>query len=255
MAAIAVVSAQPSIKKATHMAFYKWVAPSNDDVAKVETSSDDSAGKLLPSLPESSPNPESKKDDSEDLAESPEEAKRIQMYNAFVRQSKTRRGSRRRCANGPCRRGSNRLLRNLSAKLPNAIRLEDEQPREKEITVFDFLRDSRAPAPILMGRDRIRQNFCLTKTFTQTIQVRGCHPKRILNSFCYGQCNSFFIPTLSGSTNSPVQTCEGCKPQKTHTLKINLICPGRVEGIHTVHVEKVLTCSCNNQPQEKSFGA
>ncbi|XP_022654080.1 uncharacterized protein LOC111247436 [Varroa destructor] len=252
-----VKSSQPNIKKSTHMAFYKWISPRPEEIIRFEPSPDFPAGTLVsPAFQSGSHNKEARTDDNEFVPQSPEEAERYQMYQTFVRQMRNRkaRASRRRCTNPPCRRGTSRLLKNLSAKLPNVIKLEDE-PKEKEINLLDLLQENEAPSSVLMGRDRVRRNFCLTKAFTQTIQVRGCHPKKIINSFCYGQCNSFFIPTLSGSTNSPVKTCEFCKPLKTHMLKINLVCPSRAEGMHTVHVEKVLSCLCNSAPQEEPNGA
>ncbi|OQR72014.1 gremlin-2-like, partial [Tropilaelaps mercedesae] len=167
----------------------------------------------------------------------------------FLRQRKSRRASRRRCSGGVCRRGSTRLLRTLSAKLPKDSGLSNESEREREITLLDLLKTSKSPAQVLMGMDKIRENFCKTQPFAQTIQLPGCHPKSVINNFCYGQCNSFFIPNHS---MGPFRTCGNCEATKTHTMKIQLACPGHVDGVQTVHVEKVLNCACISRPADTS---
>lgn len=252
---LTVAAGQPSIKKATHMAFYKWVAPNNNiagrgasDLQPISTSSPSSVSREDQAQENEKEKPSDVGPAKNDTQESDDARKILE----FLRQRKNRRSSRRRCSNGVCRRGNNRLLRTLSAKLPKVLNLDDEPEQEKDINLLDLLKTSKSPSQVLMGMDKIRENFCKTQPFAQTIQLPGCHPKTIINNFCYGQCNSFFIPNHS---TGPFRTCGNCEANKTHKLKINLVCPGRVQGIQTVHVEKVLSCACVSRPADTPHGA
>jgi len=41
---------------------------------------------------------------------------------------------------------------------------------------------------------------CSAARLQQTIKIRGCQPRTVVNRYCYGQCNSFFIPRPATTT-------------------------------------------------------
>lgn len=59
-------------------------------------------------------------------------------------------------------------------------------------------------AATITVKEYLRKDWCKTKPFQQVIHEPGCHRRRIMNRFCYGQCNSFFIPSTS-SWNEDVE--------------------------------------------------
>ncbi|XP_061437593.1 golgin subfamily A member 6-like protein 2 isoform X2 [Lethenteron reissneri] len=43
-------------------------------------------------------------------------------------------------------------------------------------------------------RRYLRRDWCKSQPLRQTVRERGCVPRTVINRFCYGQCNSFYIP-------------------------------------------------------------
>lgn len=96
----------------------------------------------------------------------------------------------------------------------------------------------------LMGK--FKNTWCKTETFQQLIKEPGCLPTEVLNRFCYGQCNSFYIPrTLRKRTKRKVfKSCGVCKPKRTHISIVVLKCPGRKKGYKHKKVRTVKECQC-----------
>ena len=96
----------------------------------------------------------------------------------------------------------------------------------------------------LMGK--FKNTWCKTETFKQLIKEPGCLPTEVLNRFCYGQCNSFYIPrTLRKRTKRKVfKSCGVCKPKRTHISIVVLKCPGRKKGYKHKKVRTVKECQC-----------
>lgn len=96
----------------------------------------------------------------------------------------------------------------------------------------------------LMGK--FKNTWCKTENFKQLIKEPGCEPAEVLNRFCYGQCNSFYIPrTLRKRTKRKVfKSCGVCKPKRTHTTIVLLKCPGRKKGYKQKKVRTVKECQC-----------
>ena len=267
MAAAAVISlasgSQPPIKKATHMAFYKWIsktsgstgtnnelspatsadpAAPSEEVAKSDSEDSDAATGSAPwkGIDEATDKDDWSHEDSKKHVET-------------ARPKRNRRLSRRRCStNGNCRRGPvNRILRNLNRDFPKlGIEKNVQEAEVIDDTKSPDLLTEKSSAQVLMGLDKIRDDFCKIQTFAQKIEVDGCHPKTIINNMCYGQCNSFYIPNHS---MPPFRTCGNCEALKTQKLRITLVCPGRLDGLHTLHVDKVLSCRCMSRAAAAHF--
>ena len=95
----------------------------------------------------------------------------------------------------------------------------------------------------IMSTKEMRKEVCLAKPFNQTINHDNCIPKTIQNNFCYGQCNSLYIPEV---TAGAMKTCFTCQPSQTIQERIPLQCVvnNRLEK-KFVAVQKIVSCRCN----------
>ncbi|XP_003370838.1 gremlin-1 [Trichinella spiralis] len=79
----------------------------------------------------------------------------------------------------------------------------------------------------------------------QRIRIEGCLSKTVINSFCYGQCNSFYIPRLHGvRLMASFKSCSVCQPSQITSITVTLHCPGRVGSVHRRKYLKVKQCAC-----------
>lgn len=92
---------------------------------------------------------------------------------------------------------------------------------------FDFLRSSvvipslGTALPSMMAKN---SGFCKTIPFDQKISHTGCKSRIITNHYCYGTCNSFYIPSVSNGT-LPFTSCSYCQPRHYRWTSIRLKCP------------------------------
>lgn len=105
---------------------------------------------------------------------------------------------------------------------------------------------NKKPQLTLTLMDKFKNTWCKTETFKQLIKEPGCVPTEVLNRFCYGQCNSFYIPrTIRKRTKRKVfRSCGVCKPKRTHISIVVLKCPGRKKGYKHKKVRTVKECQC-----------
>lgn len=103
------------------------------------------------------------------------------------------------------------LLMATAAGRPSKVQ-EDGLTSEDEEDVF------------IMKKADLRNDWCKTRPFKQTIQVSGCLPLEVMNNFCYGQCNSLYIPDHE-SAEPLFESCTSCFPQRTFTKTVTLRCP------------------------------
>lgn len=88
----------------------------------------------------------------------------------------------------------------------------------------DGLKSQEEHDVFIMKKSELKNGWCKTLPFKQTIKVDGCLPVTVKNNYCYGQCNSLYIP----SHESPLplfNTCASCLPQRTFTKTVTLRCP------------------------------
>lgn len=94
--------------------------------------------------------------------------------------------------------------------------------------------------------------WCYTKKMTMKVTLEGCRHKVIQNNYCYGQCNSFYLPSATQlnafGAGRPTIRCYACSPSKKTKVKISLSCPRRRNLLHTRikyrQVVIVNKCSC-----------
>ncbi|KRZ39425.1 Gremlin-2 [Trichinella pseudospiralis] len=109
---------------------------------------------------------------------------------------------------------------------------------------------NKRQAYIIASRDVIRTDYCRTIAFKQRIRIEGCLSKTVINSFCYGQCNSFYIPRLHGARLvASFKSCSVCQPSQITSITVTLHCPGRLGSVHRRKYLKVKQCACMSVDQ------
>ena len=123
------------------------------------------------------------------------------------------------------------------------VRSEEEDP--------DVIEGSRQ-AFTLTKMDYLKKEMCKTQAFKQAIEEPGCDPVIITNQFCYGQCNSFFIPkweTKPGGAAgaSAFRSVAHCRPHRGRWIRIRLHCPRQRPRRPWKRVYVVKDCKCMAQ--------
>ncbi|KAB1258857.1 Gremlin-2 [Camelus dromedarius] len=105
---------------------------------------------------------------------------------------------------------------------------------------------SSQEALVVTERRYLRRDWCKTQRLRQTVREEGCHSRTVLNHFCYGQCNSFYIPRPGGEGegSGSFQSCAFCRPQRAAALLVELQCPSRDPPVRLRKIQKVKQCRC-----------
>ena len=93
--------------------------------------------------------------------------------------------------------------------------------------------------------------WCYTKVWKMTVELKGCNSRVIPNNYCYGQCNSYYLPSglqeNEFSNGRSTMYCTHCAPSKTEVRKIPLYCPnknGRGGRFKSRKILIVKKCKC-----------
>uniref|UniRef100_A0A8C4VAM3 Gremlin 2, DAN family BMP antagonist n=1 Tax=Falco tinnunculus TaxID=100819 RepID=A0A8C4VAM3_FALTI len=84
---------------------------------------------------------------------------------------------------------------------------------------------SSQEALVVTERKYLKSDWCKTQPLRQTVSEEGCISRTIINRFCYGQCNSFYIPRHVKKEEESFQSCAFCKPHKVTSSTVQLECP------------------------------
>lgn len=106
--------------------------------------------------------------------------------------------------------------------------------------------DSSQEALHVTERHYLKRDWCKTQPLKQTLEEEGCISRTIINSFCYGQCNSFYIPRHASPDESAFQSCSFCKPKTFTFFTYTLICPSQIPKIRRKRVRRVKQCRCTS---------
>ncbi|XP_060627479.2 gremlin-1-like [Anolis sagrei] len=90
----------------------------------------------------------------------------------------------------------------------------------------------------------LNQGWCKTQELMQTIYEEGCKSYTFLNRFCYGQCNSFYIPWHIHDKRGVFQGCYFCKPKRFTTTSVTLHCPDLLPPRKRMMIRQVEECHC-----------
>uniref|UniRef100_A0AAY4ENS6 CTCK domain-containing protein n=1 Tax=Denticeps clupeoides TaxID=299321 RepID=A0AAY4ENS6_9TELE len=101
-------------------------------------------------------------------------------------------------------------------------------------------------ALVVTERKYLRSDWCKTQPLRQTVSEEGCVSRTVVNRFCYGQCNSFYIPRHRGQPvhGASFQSCAFCRPHRVTTLTLRLHCPGLDPPFRHRKVQRVKQCRC-----------
>lgn len=101
-------------------------------------------------------------------------------------------------------------------------------------------------ALLITKKEYLKKDWCKTETLIQQIREEGCQTRTIVNRFCYGQCNSFYIPKNSRRKleTSAFKSCAFCKPKKVSWITVTLICPGVQPEVRKKRVQRIKQCKC-----------
>ncbi|KAG9481020.1 hypothetical protein GDO78_010329 [Eleutherodactylus coqui] len=110
--------------------------------------------------------------------------------------------------------------------------------------VADEVLESSQEALHITERKYLKRDWCKTQPLKQTIHEEGCNKRTILNRFCYGQCNSFYIPRHIHREEGSFQSCSFCKPKKFTTMVVTLNCPERQPPTKKKRITRVKQCRC-----------
>ena len=105
-------------------------------------------------------------------------------------------------------------------------------------------------AVVITKKTYLRKEWCKTQPLKQVIKEKGCLRTTVLNNFCYGQCNSFFIPKSDKKDDRPAafMSCGFCKPRHFRWILVTLKCPGK-KGMRfkRKRVQGIKKCRCMAQ--------
>ncbi|MGH0131828.1 UNVERIFIED_CONTAM: hypothetical protein FKN15_048182 [Acipenser sinensis] len=103
---------------------------------------------------------------------------------------------------------------------------------------------SSQEALVVTERKYLKSDWCKTQPLRQTVSEEGCLSRTVINRFCYGQCNSFYIPRHIKKEQESFQSCAFCKPQKFTTLTVELDCPELQPSFRHRKIQRVKQCRC-----------
>lgn len=110
--------------------------------------------------------------------------------------------------------------------------------------VAEEVLESSQEALHVTERKYLKRDWCKTQPLKQTIHEEGCNKRTILNRFCYGQCNSFYIPRHIRREEGSFQSCSFCKPKKFTNMVVTLNCPELQPPIKKKRITRVKQCRC-----------
>ena len=136
----------------------------------------------------------------------------------------------------------------------------------------DKILKSSKNALFVTRKEYLKKDWCKTEPLVQRIREEGCLTRTIMNRFCYGQCNSFFIPKSpkrrrsqarlnhykrnphqdfedEDLTGAVFQSCAFCKPKKYVWVTIVLRCPSLIPNIRKKRIQRIKKCGCMAVPQ------
>ncbi|XP_010894177.1 gremlin-2b [Esox lucius] len=114
----------------------------------------------------------------------------------------------------------------------------DRRARKQEVLA------SSQEALVVTERKYLKSDWCKTQPLRQTVSEEGCLSRTVINRFCYGQCNSFYIPRHVKKEQESFQSCAFCRPQRFTTLTVELDCPDLQPPFRHRKIQRVKQCRC-----------
>nr|DBA30010.1 TPA: hypothetical protein GDO54_006048 [Pyxicephalus adspersus] len=125
----------------------------------------------------------------------------------------------------------------------------DERALQRKLTwqkaIIKEVTRSHPDQVLPIGHDELKRSRCNALPFIQNIFKENCSPVQITNKFCFGQCNSFYVPGLPGGFSQP---CTSCSPVRTRPIVVPLLCHGG--RLVLEKVDLVVECGCGGRSNE-----
>ncbi|KAG8441381.1 hypothetical protein GDO86_006932 [Hymenochirus boettgeri] len=93
-----------------------------------------------------------------------------------------------------------------------------------------------------LGQEALKQSKCHALPFIQNVYRKNCFPLRLPNKFCFGQCNSFYVPGWPSGLSQP---CTSCAPSRSRRISVPLRC--HAGQLVWQEVELVDECECETR--------
>ena len=105
-----------------------------------------------------------------------------------------------------------------------------------------LLQSSRR-ARLVTKQKYLKKDWCKTEPLVRRLREPGCRSRRVIDRFCYGQCNSFYIPR-EGRRRRAFKSCPSCLPRRWERVSVLFHCPGQVPARRRRSVRLVKQCRC-----------
>ncbi|KAJ2942590.1 hypothetical protein O0L34_g2057 [Tuta absoluta] len=116
---------------------------------------------------------------------------------------------------------------------------------------FRKILKSSKSALVVTKKEYLKEDWCKTEPLVQKIKEPGCLATTVINKFCYGQCNSFYIPkgprrrdNMDERPPPAFKSCSFCRPKKFTWMVVTLRCPGQSPPFRYKRLQKVKQCKC-----------
>uniref|UniRef100_A0A8C2F802 Gremlin 2, DAN family BMP antagonist a n=1 Tax=Cyprinus carpio TaxID=7962 RepID=A0A8C2F802_CYPCA len=127
--------------------------------------------------------------------------------------------------------------------IPSPYKLKASLPQHtsarRQKGKHDMLSSSHE-ALVVTERKYLKSDWCKAQPLRQTVSLEGCLSQTVINRFCYGQCNSFYIP----HHNTSFQSCAFCRPSRITTVTVRLHCPGLQPPYRQRKLQRIKQCKC-----------
>ncbi|KAK2705675.1 gremlin-1-like [Artemia franciscana] len=147
-------------------------------------------------------------------------------------------------------KSNNVLPKNLKFNATHSLSLEGSKKGYNGTRLLkgpDLLKSSK-DALFVTKKDYLKSDWCKTQPVVQRIKEEGCRSQPFVNNFCYGQCNSFYIPrnvrSKSQIGDDAFKSCAFCKPRHADWKVVTLKCPGMNPPFRKKKVLYVQQCKC-----------
>lgn len=127
---------------------------------------------------------------------------------------------------------------------------QDESTELPSGSDFRKMLKSSKSALLVTKKEYLKEDWCKTEPLIQKIREPGCLPATVVNKFCYGQCNSFYIPKgprRRDNAERPqpaFKSCSFCRPKNFTWITVTLRCPGQNPPYRRKRLQKVKQCRC-----------
>lgn len=124
----------------------------------------------------------------------------------------------------------------------------------------DKVLKSSKNALVVTKKEYLQKDWCKTEPLVQKIKEEGCLTRTIINKFCYGQCNSFYIPKNPKRRHSKkklmeesededlngaaFKSCSFCRPKKFTWITVIMRCPGLTQQFKKKKIQRIKQCKC-----------